>query len=501
MNSDRLSGARVQVDDSGSDAGEKTIPRSAQLPARSVVSTHDKALRINLDAAKYGTFAEIGAGQEVARWFFRVGGAAGTIAKTISAYDMAVSTATYGPADQYVSRRRLLAMLDREHELLRQQLAAQRGESTTLFVFADTVAALSHTRHERGHGWLGVRFQTGSSEPPSEVLLHVHLADKTPAREQEALGILGVNLLYGAFYSYQEPAALIGSLMDGLGRDRVEIDLIKFSGPASATADNRLMSLQLVAQGLSDAAIFTADNEVVQASEVLYKRPILVERGSFRPITKLTLDMLESARAQFLEEPDLAGETPLVLMEMTLNNLNSAADTDHTDFLHRAEILHALGNHVLISNCDRYFSLVEILSRYTRKKIALALGVPVLLALGDEGHYEDLPGGHLEAIGRLYKESVKLYVYPTRDAASGEIVTLDNVSFPGPYRHLHQFLRETGRVESLRRYNQAYLGIHTPDVLAMIQAGDSSWEDLVPPTIVETIRGHELFGYRSRNFQ
>ena len=274
--------------------------------------------------------------------------------------------------------------------------------------------------------------------------------------------------------------------------------MIKFSGAAFATADNRLLSLQLVAQGLTDAAMFTADREVVQASEVLYKRPILFERGSFRPITKLTLDMLDSARAQFLEEPDLAGETPLVLMEMTLHNLNSAAGIDHQDFLQRAEILQALGNHVLVSNCDRYFSLVEILSRYTKKKIAVALGVPALLALAHEGDYDDLAGGHLEAIGRLYTKSVKLYVYPTRNTASGEIVTLDNVTFNGPFRHLHAFLRETGRVEQLRRYNQAYLGIHTPDVLAMIQSGDSSWEDLVPPAMVEIVKRERLFGYQSQ---
>src|SRR6266404_2684242 len=246
----------------------------------STSATHEKALRLNLESSGYGSFAEIGAGQEVARWFFHVGGAAGTVAKTISAYDMAVSDALYGPTDHYISRKRLEAMLDRESARLVEQLGARRGGRTAFFVFADTVAARGYSRHENGHGWLGVRFQTVPHGETSEAVIHVHLLDEEPAREQEALGILGVNLIFGAFYHHETPPELIASLLDGLTRDRVEMDMIKLCGPAFPGIDNRLMSLQLVEQGLTDATMLTADGEVVQPSEVLYQRPILVERGS-----------------------------------------------------------------------------------------------------------------------------------------------------------------------------------------------------------------------------
>ena len=469
-------------------------PQSA-VPAAAAQSTHDKALRINLDAARYGTFAEIGAGQEVARWFFHVGGAAGTVAKTISAYDMAVSDALYGPSDRYVSRKRLEAMLDRESTNLAEHLGTQRGGRTAFFVFADTVATRRYSRRENGHGWLGVRFQMAPLGQSSQVLVHVHLLDEEPAREQEALGALGVNLIYGAFYHHAMPSALIASLLDGLTRKRVEVDMIELSGPAFAGSDNRVLNLQLVEQGLTNATMLTADGEVVQPSEVLYKRPILVERGSFRPVTKLTIDLLESAREQFGREPQLEGEEPVVLMEMTLPSLTGDRGVDYEDFISRAEILQGLGNHVLISNCVLTFQLVEILSRYTKKMIGLAIGLPSLRTIVDETYYTDLPGGRLEAVGRLFQNLVKVYVYPSKDPSSREIVTADTIRFPSPWKHIHAALLESHRLESLSRYREELLDIHTPEVFARIEAGDPSWESSVPPSIVEIIKRRSLFGY------
>src|SRR5688572_28840541 len=231
-------------------------------------STHQKARQINLDATKYGTFAEIGAGQEVARFFFRAGGAAGTVAKTISAYDMAVSDAIYGSTERYVSRQRLQAMLQHESDLLLQRLDQTRGDKITFFTFANTVATHSFTRQEEGHGWMGMRFQTRPREQPSEIILHVRLLDRENVRQQEALGVLGVNLIHGAFYQHREPAKLIRALLDNLTWERVEVDLIRFSGPAFAGADNRLMALELVRQGLTEAAMFTAAGEAVQWAEL-----------------------------------------------------------------------------------------------------------------------------------------------------------------------------------------------------------------------------------------
>src|SRR5947208_6623510 len=297
-----------------------------------IPGTHQKAHQINFDAKRYGTFAEIGAGQEVARWFFRAGGAAGTVAKTISAYDMAVSDAIYGPTDRYVSRQRLHAMLGYEYDLLLERLREKWGARTAFFVFANTVA----TRREEGQGWLGIRFQADPGAAPSEILIHVRMLDKENVRQQEALGIIGVNLIHGTFYLHQQPESLIRSLLDNLTWERVEVDMIRFSGPAFSKVDNRLMALQLVRGGLTEAAMFTAQGEAIQWAEVLYKKPALVLRGSFRPVTKATLDVLERALEQFISEPDVKGETTVVVMEMTLRNQTTDEVIAEGDFMHRA---------------------------------------------------------------------------------------------------------------------------------------------------------------------
>jgi hypothetical protein len=459
-------------------------------------TTRQKALALNLDATKYGTFAEIGGGQEVARWFFSVGGAAGTVAKTISAYDMAVSDGLYGHATRYVSRQRLEAMLEQEFAQLDQRLHGERGDKKCFFAFADTVATRSFQKSGNGHGWLGLRFQTKPHEEPSQIIIHAHLLDTTAAREQEALGILGVNLIHAAFFPRDDPAKRIRSLMDELTRERVEIDMIKLSGAAFQTMDNRLMSLQLVEQGFTDAAMFTANGEVVQPSEVLYKKPILVERGSFRPATKLTLDLLQRAREQFLEEPGVRGQTPVVLAEMTLNSLDPEPNAGHEDFLARADILSVLGFDVLISRFEPFYQLADYLAEYTDGLIGLAVGLPAMRQVADEKYYTDLPGGVLESVGRLFKRSVKMYVYPTRDAATGQIQTLENVPMRPPWHHLHNLLVEIGRIEPIRKYEESYLSIRTPDVLAKIKQGDSSWESMVPSAVAELIKAKHLFGWQ-----
>jgi hypothetical protein len=457
------------------------------------ITTRQKALALNLDATRYGTFAEIGGGQEVARWFFSVGGAAGTVAKTISAYDMAVSDGLYGPAKRYVSRQRLEAMLEQEFAQLFDRLQGERGDKKCFFAFADTVATRSFHTSENGRGWLGIRFQARPHEEPSEIIIHAHLLDSTTAREQEALGVLGVNLIHGAFFRRDDPAELVASLMDELSRERVEIDMIKLSGPAFPNVDNRLMSLQLVERALTDAAMFTASGEVVQPSEVLYKKPILVERGSFRPATKLTLDLLERALEQFLEEPSVRGQKPVVLAEMTLRSLSPAPDAGHDDFLARADILRALGFDVLISRFEPYYQLAEYLAGYTDGLIGIAVGLPTVRQVADEQYYTDLPGGVLESVGRLFKRSVKMYVYPTRDPVTGQIQTLENIHTPAPWHHLHNLLIEIGRIESIRAYDESYLSIRTPEVLALIEREDPSWESMVPPGVAEIIKAERLF--------
>ena len=459
--------------------------------------THQKALYINLDPTKYGTFAEIGAGQEVARWFFRVGGAAGTIAKTISAYDMLVSDAIYGPADRYVTRQRLQDMLDYEYGLMEERLQRERGATTRFFVFADTVKARGYkptdTEH---HGWLGVRFQTKPQAEPSQIIIHVRMLDKDAVQQQEALGIMGVNLIYGALYSHQDPVALIRSLIDDLSSDRAEVDMFKFEGPDFEHIDNRLMSLELVQQGLADAAMFTANGEVVQASEVLYKKPILVERGSFRPVTKVTLDMLECAQRQFAHEPQVKGEDVVTLMEMTLTHLTDQGSINYKDFLDRADLLGSLGKTVLISNYAEFYRLAGYLFRYTKKKIGLVMGVPTLRELFEEKYYTDLEGGILESFGRLIRNALRLYVYPCREKPSGPLITATTLQVAPHLRHLHQYLIDNQCIQELRGFDEHCLPILSRDVLAKIRTGDEAWEAMVPPQVAVLIKERHLFGFR-----
>jgi len=462
-------------------------------------TTRQKALAINLDATTYGTFAEIGGGQEVARSFFLVGGAAGTVAKTISAYDMSVSDSLYGPAKHYVSRERLEAMLRLEFAQLLERLGPSRSDAKRFFAFANTVATSRHGESGKGRGWLGVRFQSRPREEPSSIIIHAHLLDSTTEYQQDALGVVGVNLIHGAFLRRTSIEDLIDSLMDDLSRERIDIDMIKLTGPTFASVDNRLLSLQLVERGLTDAAMFTADGEVVQPSEVLYKKPILVERGSFRPATKLTLDLLSKALEQFLQEPGVVGQKPVVLAEMTLRSLSASQDLGHEDFLARAEILGALGFDVLISRFGPYYQLAEYLAGYTDGLIGLAVGLPAVRQVADERYFTDLPGGVLESAGRLFKRSVKMYVYPTRDPASNEIHTVLQAPIPPPWNHLRDLLLEIGRLVPIHTYDESLLSIHTPEVLERIQRQDPTWEAMVPAVVAEAIKTKNLFGLKSNS--
>jgi hypothetical protein len=459
------------------------------------VGTNKKAFQINLDAKKYGTFAEIGAGQEVARRFFHVGGASGTVAKTMSAYDMTFSDAIYGTADRYVSRNRLETMLDHEYNLLIERLNEKFGSARAFFVFADTVAARSFKQHNESHGWLGVRFQEQPRGEPSQIIIHIRMLDESNVDQQEALGIIGVNLLYGAFY-HRPPEKLIASLQENLAPNRIQVDMIKFSGPVFAGVDNRLMSLQLVSQGLTDAVMFTADGETVQAADILYKKAILVERGSFRPVTYATNDMLNGARTAFLKQCGCSEGDLVVLMEMTLENLLSEGQLNHSDFLARVDVLGALGRTVMISKFGEYFRLASYLARHTTRMIGLVMGVPSLMEIFDEKYYLHLEGGILEALGRMFKGGLKLYVYPMIDEKTGELVTATKLEVAPNLRSLFRYLIDNEFIQEITDYNPAYLRIHPPVALARLQSGDPTWEEMVPPEVAEIIKSRRFFGYQ-----
>ncbi len=467
--------------------------------------TQQKALAINLDQRKYGTFAEIGAGQEVVRWFFQVGGAAGTIAKSISAYDMTVSDAIYGPSPRYVSRDRLETMLEYEYALLQNRLQAKREANTDFFVFADTVSARNFQGTNECHGWMGIKFQATPGAVPSQIVVHVRMLDKDNVSQQQALGIIGVNLIYGALYHFSAPDDLMNSLINDLSAERIEVDMIQFSGPEFRAVDHRLMSLKLVQLELSDAAMFSAAGEVLQPSEVLYKKPILVERGSFRPVTHVNVDMLHSARQQFVDRLGLrqeGGTEPelVSLMELTMRNLRSTGgehgDIDYTDFLARADVLAATGATVLISDYFEYYRLAAYLRRYTKMPIGITMGIPSLIELFDEKYYEHLEGGILESFGRLFKNDLRLYVYPFLDAATRQLVTVQKLKVSPTLQGLYEHLADNGYIESIDFYNKDFLRIFSRDVLIKISSGDASWETMVPPAVASLIKERCFFGYR-----
>jgi hypothetical protein len=457
--------------------------------------THQKALRINLDSRWYGTFAEIGAGQEVVRWFFRVGGAAGTIAKSISAYDMKVSDAVYGQSERYVSRGRLQAMLDREFDLNVERLGDARGESTAFFAFADTVVARSYEGGNECHGWMGMKFQSRPGDEPSQIVMHVRMLDAEASLQQEALGIVGVNLCFGSFFFHHEPEKLIESLLDKLTTGRIEIDMIEFKGIEFRNVDNRVMALKLVQLGLSGAAMFGAKNEVLQPSEVLYKKAVLVERGSFRPMTYVNLDMIGCALEKFKVDPAVSGKPILALMEITMRNLLAGGtDVDRRDFLARADLLCACGMTVMISDYFQYYRLAQYLSTRTKERIGIVMGVPSLAELFDEKYYTELPGGILESFGRLFKNDLKLFVYPLRRDEVAPLQTVQTLEVKPELRSLYQYLAERGSFVHLDNFKPEFLSIFSRDVLKRIAKGDDTWEQMVPPQVADLIKQRGFFG-------
>ena len=462
---------------------------------REKLGTHQKALSVNLDSRRYGTFAEIGAGQEVVRWFFRVGAGAGTIAKSMSAYDMQVSDAIYGKAKRYVCRERLQAMLDYEHDLNLDRLRDDRGDTTAFFAFADTVSARNFRGTNECHGWMGIKFQAHPRDEDSQIIIHVRMLDGEAALQQEALGIVGVNLIHGAFALYHEPELLVDSLLDGLTTKRIEIDMIEFSGIAFRHVDNRLMSLKLVELGLSGAAMFAADGSVLQPSEFFYKKAILVERGSFRPVCNVNLDMLRCAHEKFSQVPEVQGQEICQVMEITMNNLKATGAIDFRDFLARADVIAACGMPVLISDYFQYFRLAAYLSRYTKENIAITMGAASMVELFDEQYYTGLDGGVLESFGRLFKNDLRIYCYPLLDTETGELMTTDNLKLGHEVKQLYGYLVDRGVISALDNYSEDCLRVFSREVLRRIREGDDSWESMVPHSVAEVIKSKCYFSY------
>lgn len=466
------------------------------------LTTKEKALQINLRRDVYGTFAEIGAGQEVAANFFKAGGASGTVAKTMSAYDMTFSDAIYGVCERYVCEPRLLKMLEHEYELLLERLT-HRAAETRFFSFANTVEALNYKKTNQAHGWIGLRFQCKPNGPYNELIIHVKMHDNDAIQQQQAIGIVGVNMIFACFFK-KDPEDILLSLMDGLTPEKMEIDMFRLDGPDFTNVDNRLMALKLVKNGITQAAMFGADGKVMQPSEALYKKNALVLRGRFRPVTHVNVDMLLTGRRHFKKDPDVDKKRIVVLTELTLNDLTAEGEIDEKDFLNRVDIICSLGQNVMISNYQEYYRLVEYLSSITKgRKIGIILGIYNLQRVFDEKYYANLRGGVLEAFGILFGHNVKIYVYPSLKLGTeqDELYTLDNFQLPPKQQNLFNYLQDNEKLENIKKANAKLLHIISDDVLSMIRRGEEGWEEFVPHKVSEAIKKKMLFDYPGKILQ
>ena len=460
-----------------------------------VLSAAQKALRTNLNPNIYGSFAEIGAGQETVRHFFRAGGASGTIAKAMSAYDKEFSDAIYGQEDagRYVTENRLRKMLNHEYQLLHERINRETSPNKCFFAFANTVATINFAKTFKGHGWLGVRYQTRPDREANEVIVHVRLHEDNPKYQQETIGAMGVNLIYAAYNLYEEPKSFLLSLYDGIDRTAIEVDLINFSGPDFDHIDNRLMSLQLIKNGFTDAVIFGPEGKNLLPAELLYKKNILAMRGSFRPVTRVNMDMIKKGYKQFIKSKNVQKDDAVVLFEITLNNLLADGKLDEQDFLDRADILCSIGQTVLISNYQEYYRLVDYFAGFTKKRIGLIMGIPSLQEIFDEKYYEHLTGGILEAMGRLFSKSLVIYAYPFRGETS--ITTVSDIVVNDLFRNIFDYLKQARRVRDIEDFDPDILSIWSREVLSKIRSGETGWEESLPTYVDKIIKEKGLFGY------
>ena len=466
-----------------------------------IPSIKSKALKINLNEHIYGSFAEIGAGQETVRNFFRAGAASGTIAKAMSAYDKAFSDAIYGVEDdgRYVTQSRLKKMLHHEMQLLEERISRKKHPNKLFFSYANTVATIDFAKKFKGHGWVGIRFQVDPEEGYNDIILHVRFKENDARLQQNTLGILGTNLIYGAFYKHHKPKHLLKYLYDHLDKDQLEIDMINFSGPRFKDVDNRLMSLELVRNEMTDAVMFGPDGNNLLAAAILYKKNILALRGSFRPVTKVNMDMFQKSLNMFVNDQRVDPDNTKVIFEITLSNLKSSneeeEEVNEKDFMDRAELLCSLGHTVMISNFQQYYKVVDYFSKYTSKRMGLSMGVNNMVDLFDAKYYTDLPGGILEAFGKFASSDVKVYLYPFMSEEDG-LITSDNLKVHPRMKELYKFFKYNGKVSDIEDYDPSVLGIFSRDVLRMIENGEHGWEDMLPGGIAELIKKHHLFGYK-----
>ncbi len=463
---------------------------------REVLSIKRKALRINLDGTIYGTFAEIGAGQEVVRNFFQVGGASATVAKAMSAYDMTFSDAIYGKesSGRYVSESRLRKMLDHEYHLLHERLKLEKYHTKRFFVFSNTCTTLNYKKNNDPHGWMGVRFQLTPCGEANEVVIHVRLKGSDPVFQQRVLGGIGTNLLFACYWYYDQMEDFIDSLLDNLSTDEAEIDMIRAKGPDFAKVDNRLLALQLVKKNFTSGTIFGANKEIYQPKDILYKKHVLCLRGRFRPVTKVNEDMMKCAMDYFMKTNGDTGKL-VFLSEITLNNLSGDGGYDHKDFLDRADILCDLGHTVMVSNCQKHDVLVNYLDRCKPQSIGIILGILNIVELFSDKHHKHTAGDTLRYFGEIFSHNTRMLVYPYQPDKKKMLITTQNLTVPDNLKHLLEYLKVNNFLVDLEGYDTGVMQIFSPKVLQMIKAAEPGWEDMVPETVADMIKERCLFEY------
>lgn len=461
------------------------------------LSTLDKARVINLDTSIYGSFAEIGAGQETTRFFFQAGKASQTIAKTMSAYDMIFSDAIYGKekTGRYVCESRLLKMLDKEYNLLEARLGNVRGKDTKFFAFANTVAAKSVNGIGDGRGWVGIRYQLKPRGPIHDIVLHVKLKDPRNLLQQETLGIVGTNLIHAAFYHWKDPNKFISSLMDSMDTRRAEINFIRFTGPEFAKHDNHVLNLQLVQNGFTDAVVFDHQGQIIEPTDLLYGKHVVVLRGRYRPITNVHMDIIESGLKHALKEnKSISKKDVIVLAELTLNSLTTSEKIDIKDYLDRVETLAAQNIPVMISSFAEYYKLKIYFNKIKHNDVRILIGANMLKEVFNEKYYEDLQGGILEGLGDIFKSNCKLLVYPYKDEKG--TICAENFKPAKNLEYIYKYLIDNKMIEDIEPLDKKCLDIDTKTIVKDIISKNKSWETKVPASVLKIIKDQKMFGYK-----
>lgn len=435
------------------------------------LSPQQKASLLNEDHQIYGTFAEIGGGQEVARHFFQAGHASQTIAKTISAYDMSFSDDIYGKDERYVCIKRLSKMLDHEYELLEKRL---KDKKKAFFVFANTVTIAKRGSQRPSHGWMGVRFQKRPGGPVNEITLHIKTKDQFRLQQQEALGILGVNLIYASFYKTEKEEEFVKSLLDHLDLERVEVDFIKIKGEDISPLKNEMLSLHLLKEGVTPAVLFLPEKGPSLASDFLFEKSVLVQRGVFKPVTKTNIEIMERSLKQI--QKTFPKTEPLFEL-----SIKDPENSDLEDISERIHMIQSCGFSVLVSRLLPYHELKDFLRSVTAEEIIVVLGASHLESLFDPSYEKDTNESVLQTFGKLFDEKTKMLVFPYKTKKSCQ--TSSSFFPPSPSNHLFSYLKEAKHIEDVLGCEDVDTSILSKDVREMVKRKDPQWKDLVPSSV------------------